>query len=116
MDIDGRSRSDAFYAVLGHEVAHFTGAPNRLARDFGKRIGDDAHCLEEACAEICAAFLCVRLGIAAEPHPEHARYVHHWISIMKASPRAVFAAAAKAQEAVAYLDGFQAAQSEQVAA
>ncbi len=116
MDIDGRSRSDAFYAVLGHEVAHFTGAPNRLARDFGKRFGDDAHCLEEACAEICAAFLCARLGIAAEPHPEHARYVHHWISIMKASPRAVFAAAAKAQEAVAYLDGFQAAQSEQAAA
>ena len=35
---------------------------------------------------------------------------------MKASPRAVFAAAAKAQEAVAYLDGFQAAQSEQAAA
>ncbi len=116
MDSDGRSRSDAFYAVLGHEVCHFSGAPNRLARDFGKRFGDDAYCLEEACAEICTAFLCARLGIAAEPHPDHARYVHHWISIMKASPRAVFAAAAKALEAVAYLDGFQAAQSEQAAA
>ena len=116
MDIDGRSRSDAFYAVLGHGFAHFTGAPNRLARDFGKRFGDDAHCLEEACAEICAAFLCARLGIAAEPHPEHARYVLHWLTVMKANPRAVFAAAAKAQEAVAYLDGFQVAQSEQVAA
>jgi len=50
MDSDGRSRSDAFYAVLGHEVCHFSGAPNRLAREFGKRFGDDAYCFEEACA------------------------------------------------------------------
>ena len=35
---------------------------------------------------------------------------------MKANPHALFAAAAKAQEAVAYLDGFQAAKSEQAAA
>ena len=116
IDSDGRSRSDAFYAVLGHEVCHFSGAPNRLARNFVKRFGDDAYCFEEACAEICAAFLCARLGIAAEPHSDHARYIHHWLSAMRANPRALFAAAAKAQEAVAYLDGFQAAQCEQAAA
>ena len=50
MDSDGRSRSDAFYAVLGHEVCHYTGTPTRLARNFGKRFGDDAYCFEEACA------------------------------------------------------------------
>jgi len=60
--------------------------------------------------------LCARLGIAAEPHPEHARYVHNWLAVMKASPRAVFAAAAKAQEAVAYLDACQTPRSEQAAA
>jgi antirestriction protein ArdC len=102
---DGRSRSEAWYAVLGHESTHWAGAPHRLNREFGKRFGDDAYCFEEACAEIGAAFLCARLGIAIEPHPDHARYIHHWLKVMKADPRAIFAAAAKAQEAVAYLDG-----------
>ena len=42
-----------------------------------------------------------------EPHPDHARYIYHWIKVMKADARAIFAAAAKAQEAVAYLDSLQ---------
>ena len=47
-------------------------------------------------AEMAAAFLCARLGIAAEPHPDHARYIGHWLTVMKADSRAVFTAAAKA--------------------
>ncbi|MGE0851986.1 MAG: ArdC family protein [Hyphomicrobiaceae bacterium] len=105
--IDGRTRTEAWYAVLGHEATHWSGAPHRLGREFGKRFGDKAYCFEEACAEIGAAFLCARLGIAIEPHPDHARYIDHWLKVMKADPRAIFAAAAKAQEAVAYLDGLQ---------
>lgn len=104
---DGRTRSDAFYSVLGHETTHWAGAPNRLNRDFGKRFGDEAYCFEEACAELGACFINARLGLASEPHPDHARYIHHWLKVMQANPRALFAAAAKAQEAVAYLDGFQ---------
>jgi antirestriction protein ArdC len=104
---DGRTRTQSWYAVLGHEATHWSGAPHRLNREFGKRFGDNAYCFEEACAEIGAAFLCARLGIAIEPHPDHARYIHHWLKVMQADPRAIFAAAAKAQEAVAYLDGLQ---------
>jgi antirestriction protein ArdC len=104
---DGRTRTEAWYGVLGHEATHWVGAPHRLNREFGKRFGDDAYCFEEACAEIGAAFLCARLGIAIEPHPDHARYIQHWLEVMKADPRAIFAAAARAQEAVAYLDGLQ---------
>jgi antirestriction protein ArdC len=107
---DGRSRTDSWYAVLGHETTHWSGAAHRLNREFGKRFGDDAYCFEEACAEIGAAFLCARLGIAIEPHPDHARYIHHWLKVMQGNPRAIFAAAAKAQEAVAYLDGLQVSQ------
>ena len=107
IESDGRTRTQAWYGVLGHESAHWAGAPSRLARDFSKRFGDDAYCFEEACAECCAALLCARLGLAIEPHPGHARYIHHWLDAMKASPRALFAAAAKAQEAVAYLDSLQ---------
>jgi antirestriction protein ArdC len=107
IETDGRTRTEAWYAVLGHETAHWTGAPHRLNRNFGLRFGDDAYCFEEACAECCTAFLGARLGIATEPHPDHARYIHHWLKVMKANPRALFAVAAKAQEAVAYLDGLQ---------
>ena len=110
LDTDGRTRTEAWYAVLGHEATHWSGAPHRLNREFGKRFGDNAYCFEEACAEIGAAFLCARLGIAIEPHPDHARYIQHWLKVMQADPRAIFAAA-KAQEAVAYLDGLQNASS-----
>jgi antirestriction protein ArdC len=64
--------------------------------------------LEECIAETAACFICARLGISGEPHPDHARYIHHWVRVMRADARAIFAAAAKAQEAVAYLDGLQA--------
>ena len=113
---DGRSRTEAWYAVLGHEATHWTGAPHRLNRAFGKRFGDQAYCFEEACAEIGAAFLCARLGLAIEPHPDHARYLHHWLKIMRAEPRAIFAAAAKAQEAVTYLDNLQSVVAQRCAA
>lgn len=113
---DGRSRTESWYAVLGHEATHWSGAPHRLNREFGTRFGDNAYCFEEACAEIGAAFLCARLGIAIEPHPDHARYIHHWLDVMTADPRAIFAAAAKAQEAVAYLDGLQTTVSRRSAA
>jgi antirestriction protein ArdC len=113
---DGRSRSEAWYAVLGHETTHWAGAAHRLNRAFGKRFGDDAYSFEEACAEIGAAFLCARLGIAIEPHRDHARYIRHWLEVMKAEPRAIFAAAAKAQEAVGYLGGLQSVSVHSVAA
>ena len=82
---DGRSRIESWHGVLGHEACHWVGAPNRLAREFGKRFGDDAYCLEEACAELCAAFLCAKFGLAVEPHPDHARYIHHWLKLWRAA-------------------------------
>lgn len=55
-------------------------------------------------AEIGSAFLCAELGITeGEPRADHAQYVAHWLKLMKDDNRAVFAAAAKASEAVAYL-------------
>ncbi|MDZ4684392.1 MAG: zincin-like metallopeptidase domain-containing protein, partial [Planctomycetaceae bacterium] len=38
-DSDTRSRTEAWYSVLGHETGHWAGAPHRLNRDFGKRFG-----------------------------------------------------------------------------
>ena len=115
-DTEGRTRAVAFAAVRFHELIHWTSADSRLKRELGQRFGDDRYSAEETIAETGAAFLCARVGIAAEPHPDHARYLHHWLRVMKSDSRAIFAAAAKAQEAVAYLDGLQDSAEQQRAA
>ncbi len=61
--------------------------------------------MEELVAELGAAFLCAELGIAAEPRDDHAQYLEHWLGVLKADKRAIFSAASKAGEAVAFLRG-----------
>lgn len=101
---DTLSRSESYYAVLVHELTHWSGAKHRLSRDMGKRFGDAAYAAEELVAEIGSAFLCAELGITeGEPRADHAQYIAHWLTLMKDDNRAIFAAAAKASEAVAYL-------------
>ncbi len=39
IESDGRTRTESWYAVLGHETTHWAGAPHRLDRAFGKRFG-----------------------------------------------------------------------------
>ena len=48
--------------------------------------------------------MCAQLGITeGEARADHAQYIAHWLKLMKDDNRAIFAAAAKASEAVAYL-------------
>jgi antirestriction protein ArdC len=44
------TRTEGYYATLGHEQIHRSGADNRLNRNFGKRFGDDAYVAEELVA------------------------------------------------------------------
>lgn len=104
---DTMSRGEAYYAVLTHELTHWSGAKHRLARDMGKRFGDAAYAAEELVAEIASAFLCAELGITQDTRADHAQYLAHWLKLLKDDSRAIFAAAAKASEAVAYLKGLQ---------
>ena len=97
------SASEAFYAVLLHELTHWTGAPHRLDRTKGKRVGDLAYAFEELVAELGAAFLCSAFGIVNEPRPDHAAYIGHWLDILGRDNRAIFKAAGLAQEAAEYL-------------
>lgn len=97
------SRSEGYYATLVHELTHWSGAKNRLNRDFGKRFGDHAYAAEELVAEIGAAFLCAELQITQETRADHAQYLAQWLQLMKGDPKAIFAAAAKASEAASYL-------------
>lgn len=99
-------RSESYMSVLLHELTHWSGAEKRLNRRLAKRFGDSAYAAEEMIAELAAAFLCAELGILAEPRPDHAHYIGHWLQILKADNRAIFAAAAKASEASRYLQSF----------
>lgn len=104
---DTMSRGELYYAVLTHELTHWTAAPTRLGRELGKRFGDAAYAAEELVAEIASAFLCAELGITQDTRADHAQYLAQWLKLMKDDSRAIFAAAAKASEAVSYLKKLQ---------
>ncbi|MFZ1102005.1 MAG: zincin-like metallopeptidase domain-containing protein, partial [Hyphomicrobiaceae bacterium] len=101
------TRSEAYFAVLAHEHIHYTGHPSRLDRDFGKRFTSAARAMEELCAELGSAFLCAELGITQDVRADHAQYLASWVQLLKDQPKAIFAAAARASEAVKYLHALQ---------
>lgn len=90
-----------YYATSLHEHAHWSGAPHRLAREFGKRFGDNAYAFEELVAELTSAFLCAELAIPGKLR--HAEYLAHWASILRDDPRALLTAGSRASAAADYL-------------
>ena len=99
--------AEAYYGVLSHEVIHWTGAEKRLHRDLSGRFGNESYAAEELIAELGAAFLCADLGICNEPRPDHAAYVANWLKVLKDDKRAIFTAAAKAQQATDFAHDLQ---------
>ncbi len=97
------TRTESFYSVLFHELTHWSGSEKRLKRDLGKRFGDDAYAMEELIAELGAAFQCAHLRLTPEPREDHAQYIAHWLEVLKNDKKAIFTAAARASEAVTYL-------------
>lgn len=94
---------ESYHGVLCHETVHWSGAPHRLNRQFGSRFGDQAYAFEELIAELGAAFLCSAFRLVNEPRADHAAYLQSWLKVLRADKKAIFAAASKAQEAVAFL-------------
>lgn len=93
----------AYWGVCYHELTHWTGHSDRLARKFGKRFGDAAYCMEELVAELGSAFLCARLGFA--PSFRSASYLESWLKVLKADNRAIFTAASYAGHSSDFLWG-----------
>lgn len=67
--------TESYYAVLFHELTHWTGHQSRLDRQLANRFGDAAYAMEELVAELGASFLCADNAIANEPRPDHACYI-----------------------------------------
>ena len=97
-----RSAEDVL-ATKSHEMLHWSGAPSRLGREFGKRFGDEAYAFEELVAEIGAAALGLKIGLPPQMLDDHASYLAHWVKILKARPTALLEASGHAQRAVDHL-------------
>jgi antirestriction protein ArdC len=103
--------AESYYAVLGHEMTHWTRHPSRLDRDFGRqRHGDAGYAREELVAELGSAFLCADLGLALEPREDHAAYLASWLEVLRNDKRFIVSAAAHAQRAVGHLHSLQSGQ------
>ena len=97
---------DHFASTLAHECLHWSAHPDRLARTFGKRFGDDAYAFEEIVATIGQSFICADLDLPPELHDSHASYIDHWLRVLKSDKSAIIHAASKAEQAARYLKAF----------
>ena len=51
--------------------------------------------------------LCADIGVTQDTRADHAQYLAQWLTLLKDDPKAIFTAAAKASEALAFLKGLQ---------
>lgn len=93
-----------YYATLAHEMTHWTGEPRRLNRKLGNRFGSASYAMEELIAELGAAFICARLQLTPEVRTDHAAYIATWLDVLNHDAKAVFTAAAQAQQAADWLN------------
>ncbi len=97
-----------YYAILAHELTHWTKHPRRLDRDMGrKRYGDEGYAKEELVAELGACFLGADLGFEPMPEAQHAAYLQSWLTVLKDDKRFIFTAASQAQKAVEFIHALQ---------
>lgn len=99
-----------YYGVLFHELVHATGHPRRLNRQekngAPRRFGTKSYGVEELTAELGAAYLCQRVGIANERLIQYqAGYLQNWLEALRNDKRLFFDAARNAQRAADYIVG-----------
>lgn len=87
------------WGTMVHELTHWTGHSSRLDRDLSGRFGDDAYAAEELVAELGSAFALSTLGLTATPRADHAKYLAHWLKVLKADPKHLVTVASLAEKA-----------------
>ena len=73
--------SENYYAVLFHELIHWTGNEKRLNRTFGAWNSPE-YAFEELIAELGSAFLCAHFQIPA-PLTSTTAYVKSWLTVLQ---------------------------------
>jgi len=89
-DIDRFTSPEAYCATALHELVHWTGHPDRLAREFGQRFGDAAYAFEELVAELGSAFVLGHIGLVDATIEGHAAYLDAWLQVLRTDPHRDF--------------------------
>ena len=71
-----------FFSTIFHEMAHSTGAVNRLARKIENPFGNEPYAIEELVAEITALSLCEDCNMKYT-HTTSAEYIASWLQAIK---------------------------------
>ena len=107
-DKEGQSATENYYAVLLHELTHWTGGKSRLDREqVGHSTNERKYAFEELIAELGSAFLCSHFMIKQQGRDNHACYIKSWLRALKNDKKFIFKAASQAQKAVDYLHGME---------
>ena len=80
---NGQSATENYYAVLLHELTHWTGGATRLDREQESKDKKESYAFEELIAELGSAFLCVQFGINQQGRDDHAMYIKSWLKALK---------------------------------
>lgn len=99
-----QSATENYYAVLLHELTHWTGGAARLDRKQITVKDKQGYAFEELIAELGSAFLCAKFGIKQQARDDHAIYIKSWLQALKNDSKHIFKASAQAQKAVNYLN------------
>lgn len=95
---------ELFHSTRFHELGHWTGHEDRLARNLQPRFNKQAYAAEELVAELTAAFCCGLFGLEPQAREDHAEYVAHWLQLLKSDNKAITTAASAAQRATDYMN------------
>lgn len=104
---DFKSLGD-FYATCAHEIAHSTGAKDRLDRPGiteGARFGSEVYAKEELRAEMASLFLSQEYGIQPDKahYDNHIAYLESWAQVLEKDPNELFRAASDAAKITNYM-------------
>jgi antirestriction protein ArdC len=100
-ETDHGSATEHYYAVLFHELTHWTLHPDLCNRKLGTSRREYA--FEELVAELGSAFLCFEFGIKGASRRDHAQYIKSWSTLLKDKPTAFINAGQLAARAVGFL-------------
>lgn len=103
---------EGYYATALHELAHWTGHPDRLNRyDFedhprGSSEYLKGHAKEEILADMTSLFVGEELGVGSN-YKSHGAYIKSWSKYLKDNPDEVLAAIADASKCSRYIINFE---------
>lgn len=95
-----------FYNTAFHELAHWTGHPDRLNREKGAKFGSEQYAKEELIAELSAAFICSALGFNMSI-TDNAAYLKNWLTALQNDKRFIVIASAQASKASDFIFSLQ---------